>query len=262
MNEPRRPHPLDADDDDDLTASASYEPAGESLAYKPLLKPSLMVAAVATVVLFLSSVISVVAALGSSFQTFSLAMFRISGLVLVLSLLAVLVAYRIQFVRSPRYRPRRKFSRFFRGFGGFVLANLLVSGLFWLSLFFFGSIFGPSVAIVTAPLLMIAAGLLATMTVVHRGYLRAFAIASLTTLILQLYPLASIIPVLLFGGGFPRGGNAPGAFNMFVLSSGGILTIAQLSGLISAAYVVALETWTDGEQNMNKTPSSDSFHEK
>lgn len=246
MQESSRPHPLDAsdEDDNDTESRRSKEPASPSIAYQPLLKPSLRVAALATVVLVIGSVMTAAFRYSSGGYNVSIAIFRLGGTVLALALVAILVSFRIGSMLSQTQRHPRRRAIVFRGYRGFVLYNLIGLAIAWVVLLCAGWGFGFAAAVVASPLLLIGAGLLATMILTHDGYLRAYAIGSLTTLALQFTGAYNTVSMLLFSGrGFGGGsGVSFGGFDMISISLGSTLTIVIVSGLVSSGYVVALTT--------------------
>ncbi|MEO8268718.1 MAG: hypothetical protein ABI557_03295 [Aureliella sp.] len=258
MQEPSHPHPLDASDDDDTRneSRSSREPATPSIAYQPLLQPSLRIAALATVVLIIGSVMTTVFRYSSGGYNVSVGIFRFGGVVLAFALVAILVSYRIGNLRSlsqRRLRSRRRVIAF-QGYAGFVLCNLIGLSIAWAVLIWASWEFGAGAAVVASPLLLIGAGLLATMIVSHQGYLRAYAIGSLTALALQFFSFSNITSLMLvkgggYGGGYGGGfGGAFGRIDMLSISLGLTLTIATVSGLISSGYVLALSTYANRQR--------------
>ena len=258
MQESSRPHPLDASDEDDHDTGSrwSREPSSPSVAYQPLLKPSLRIAAFATIVLALGSVLTTAFRYGSDGYNISAFIFRSSGTILVLALLAVLLSFRIGHSLS---RPRRHPSRqavLPLGYGGFVVYNLLGLGIAWVVLIGAGWVLGAGVAVIASPLILIGAGLLATMIVFHDGYLRAYAIGSLTTLTLQFVGFAGLSSLILFNVG--KFGSAFGVFfDMFSILLGVTLTIVIVSGLVSSGYVVALTSYTRRQRELLQQQTTD-----
>lgn len=247
MNDTIRPHPLDADDDDDLIGDKTFERSAAVHAYGPLLKPSLICAAVATLVLFASSVISVISPVASGVQQGSIFLFRFSGVLLVASLMGVLAAFRIAYVKSDRYRPLG-ISRSFQGYFGFVLANLVSIVLAWLLLLLLFMMLGPAMLLLVIPLLLAGAGVLVTIAVWHRDYLRAYAIGCLTTLVLLLFSQISTVAIITVRGGgglnWGRGTVIQQMLSSTVVPLGLLITLVLISGLVSAGYVVAIEAAT------------------
>lgn len=254
MNDDNRPHPLDADDEDDLIGDKTFERSASVHAHQPLLKPSLIIAAVATVVLFAASVVSIVSPSASGLQQTAVNVFRISGVLLVTALLGVLFAFRIAYMRSERYRPLG-LNRFFRGYSGFVLANFVAIALVWIVLVLLFLMTGSVMLLVVIPLLIFGAGVLVTMTVWHSNYLRAYAIGCLTCLVLVLFSQISTVAMMtMWGGGvnWGRRGGSMGMFTSTVLPLGLFITAVLTSGLVSAGYVVAIEATT--RQQAGKRP--------
>lgn len=255
MQEPSRPHPLDASDDDYDDTRWSREPASPSIAYQPLLKPSLRVAAVATFAVAIGSILTATFRLGSEAYDISIAMFRISGAVLVCALVSVLVSYRIGYLRlNPQRRGRRAALRF-DGYGQFVLYNLLGLAIAWIVLLWASWEFGAGVVGVVSLLLLLAAGLLATMIVWHQGYLRAYAIGSLTTLVLPFVGFSNFATMVVFNRG--SGGTAYGGFDILSVSLGVTITMVICSGLLSSGYVVALTAHLRRQDEMLQRNSAD-----
>ena len=255
MQEPSRPHPLDASDDDYDETRWSREPASPSIAYQPLLKPSLRVAAVATFAVAIGSILTATFRLGSEAYDISIAMFRISGAVLVCALVSVLVSYRIGYLRLNPQRRRRRVTLRYGGYGQLVLYNLLGLAIAWIVLLWASWEFGAGVVGVVSPLLLLAAGLLATMIVSHQGHLRAYAIGSLTTLALQYASFSNLAAMVMFN----RGGVGPGfsGFDMLAISLGVTITIVICSGLLSSGYVVALTAHVRRQDDMLQGNSAD-----
>lgn len=256
MSDANRPHPLDADDEDDLIGDKTFERGTSVHAHQPLLKPSLILAAMTTIVLFASSVISIISPVASELQQAAVNVFRISGVLLVIALLGVLAAFRIAYLRSERYRPLG-LGRYFRGYAGFVLANMAAIAMVWLALFVLFLMAGPAMFLIVVPLLMCGAGVLATMAVWHSNYLRAYAIGCLTCLVLLLFSQISTVAVMtVWGSGGMNWGRNSLTMRMLgstVLPSGLFITLVLISGLVSAGYVVAIEATT--RQHANKRPS-------
>lgn len=254
MNDANRPHPLDADDEDDLIGDKTFERSASVHAHQPLLKPSLIIAAVATVVLFASSVVSIVSPNASGLQQTAVNVFRISGVLLVAALLGVLAAFRIAYIRSERYRPLG-LGGFFRGYSGLVLANLVAIALVWIVLVLLFLMAGPAMLLLVIPLFMSGAGVLVTMAVWHRNYLRAYAIGCLTSLVLLLFSQISTVAMMtLWGGGMNRGRSAVSVrmLSSTVLPLGLFITLVLICGLVSAGYVVAIEATS--RQQADKRP--------
>ncbi len=243
MSDTTRPHPLDADDNDDMIGDKTFERSTAVHAYRPLLKPSLICAAVATLVLFASSVISIVSPVASGVQQGSIFLFRFSGVLLVAALMGVLAAFRIAYVKSDRYRPLG-IGRSFQGYFGFVLANLVSIALAWLLLLLLFMMLGPAMLLLVIPLLLAGVGVLATMAVWHRDYLRAYAIGCLSSVVLLLFSQVSTVAMMtVWGGGMNRGRSTviTQMLNSTVVPLGLFITLVLISGLVSAGYVVAIE---------------------
>ncbi|MCC7335330.1 MAG: hypothetical protein IT422_09545 [Pirellulaceae bacterium] len=265
MQQSSRPHPLDASDDDDTSTKSrwSKESATPSIAYQPLLKPSLRVAALATVVLLIGSVMTATFGYNSGGYSVSVGIFRFGGVVLALALAGVLVSFRIGSMLSQPQRRARRRAVVFCGYRGFVFSNLIGLGTVWTVLLCAGWGFGAIAAAVGSPLMLIGAGLLATMIFTHDGYLRAYAIGSLTALALQFSGFSNVASLILFnGGGFGRGfglgfGGAFGRLDMLTISLGLTITIAIVSGLVSSGYVVALTSYARRQRELLQQQATD-----
>ena len=262
MQQSSRPHPLDASDDDDAPSTESRwsrEPATPSIAYQPLLKPSLRVAALATVVVLIGSVMTATFRDSSGGYNFSVGIFQFGGVVLALALVGVLVSFRIGLMLSQPQRRARRRATVFRGYRGLVLSNLIGLATVWTVLLCAGWGFGAVAAAVGSPLMLIGAGLLATMIFTHDGYLRAYAIGSLTALALQFSGFSNVASLILFnGGGFGRGfGGAFGRLDMLTISLGLTLTIVIVSGLVSSGYVVALTSYARRQRELLQQQATD-----
>ncbi len=87
----------------------------------------------------------------------------------------------------------------------------------------------------TSWILLISAGLLANMVILHKGCVRSFAVGTLVTMILVLFTWRSVLPAIMLSQG--RFGFGPGADLSRLLMNFGIeVTLSLLSGLICAFY--------------------------
>lgn len=242
MADKQTPHPLDLDYEG-LADSAQPRQSPPQRPRQPLLRPSLWVAVLALIVLFAASVAAIVGPPGSAMSSAAQVTSRLSGLVMVVALVGVLASYRLASFQTPVARPRKKRARrVSTGLGGLVLMNVVGLSLAIVGVALLGNLFGGLSLLLLWGAMMVWTGLLATMSVWHTSYVRAYAIGSLTTMGFGLLPLSNMVALLGFGGrGFPWDAMAgAGLMHPVIIVGASVMTFAVVTGLCCAFYVQLL----------------------
>lgn len=174
MTDPRsRPHPLD---DGVSVLPTSEDNESEAQTFRLLLKLSVVLLIVGSVVAFLAAVAAGNARPNSALEKTGTVVNRLGVVAMLISFCGILVAYRIP--RLKKFAMRTGPLHWFEsGFVNLIVFNVFAAGVLWGLLCFLAPIVGTGGTIaVASSVVVIYASLLATMVVWHRGYLRAYAI--------------------------------------------------------------------------------------
>lgn len=227
-------HPLD---DYEFEKAAPVNDS-RTRAHKPLLRICVIVAAVAFGLVFIFSVLENNSPYKSTIQEVSAVIKNISAMIMLAGCGGILVAYRLPHIDPVQIRSGALAARgwFSNRYIVLALINAIPILMMWVSVFFLAGVFGVYFALPLAFLMFCLVGLTATMVFVHKGYLRGYAIGTLTVLVLLLNAGGGMF--FMFVPSF-RGGIGSGAG--YTIGIAGMLTLAPLVGLVCAAYVALIE---------------------
>lgn len=233
MNESSATHPLDRDDElDSDDAGNQSEPFAKlenrpaSAAHK-MLRPAVIGLCVCFGLAFLSGVMAANAQPRSFTENSAAVVNRLAVIGMLIAFCCILVAYRIPYLKRLRLPERAALLRSAQEMNLYA-ANTILLAIVWTIVLMFTSALGPVLAILGSGLLLIYVALLVTMVIWHTGYLRAYAVGSLSALVALIYS---------------------GTANMWMYSSnlrgtalsawpvGAALTFVVLAGIICATYV-------------------------
>jgi len=213
-------------------------------AHKPLLRWSVIVAAVAFGVIFVSSVLGNNAPFNSLLQRGCSTISGLGAMVMLAACTGILFAYRLPLIDIDRLKHGAVGAKGWLANGLVTLAllNLLLLLMLWAGVFLLGGVIGWLYASGIFLFAICFVGVAATMTVTHTGYLRGYAIGVLTVLLpLCLGVLSmSIFYAPYLGGGRFMGGPVPmvaGTVMMLAI----MLTVACGVGLVCASYAAAVD---------------------
>jgi hypothetical protein len=238
LSQPSEPHPLDQDWDDD---SPESRPKLKIKAYRPLLRASVILAIVCAVVILVSTIGTLNATPNSLFEDVTAGIHLAARWVLLLACCGILIAFQI-----PTEKRTKKISMPTRRMGGFALLLLLnligcaaITGLIQIMTLGLGFL-----GFVLPVFLLFFAGWLAVAAVWHKGYLRAYALGTLTAMLFELNGGAGLMLASLFAGPGRRGMNGT-----FWISSAACLPL--LTGVLCSVYVIILERYRRDASRMN-----------
>jgi hypothetical protein len=226
------PHPLDDDWESDTP-----EPRAKlrTNAYLPLLKPCVMIAIGAFALVFLSSVATLNAPPNSPFESISSGIHTMGWWVLLAACCGIMLSYRIPHL-NPIRLDRDVRGWLSHGFTTLWIVNILGIILLWCFVYFLMS--APGILMFLVPIFVLGfAGFLATVAVAHTGYLRAYAVGTLSNVFLL---LNSSLGFLMFG--LPSRGRVGITQELFL---GFVIGIPPMIGLLCATYVLFLERIRD-----------------
>ncbi len=234
------PHPLDDFE------FGKPDPAENSRAqvHKPLLKWSVIVAATAFGVIFVSSVMGNNAVFNSLLQRTCTAISGASAMVMLAACAGILFAYRLPHIDINRLKSGANGTKGWlaNGLGTLALVNVLLIIAIWAGALVLGGTVGWLFVVGIALFGICFAGIAATMVVTHTGYLRGYAIGVLAVL----FPLftsglsSAFLFLPLVTGGRQYGGPAamPGST---IITLGTSFSLACFVGMICACYVTLVE---------------------
>lgn len=237
MQESAEPHPLD----DFEFGKATPADDSRTRAHKPLLRISVIIAAIAFALVFVFSVLGSNAPFNSTMQQVCNGISNICAMFMLAACCGILFAYRLPHIDVAQLGSGALAARGWmsNSFAVLVAVNLMAILLMWVSLFFLSGLFGVYFALPLGFGMICLAGLAATMAVVHKGFLRGYAIGMLAVLFLLMN--GSFGMILMMGPGFGggRGGGAGYSIGIAIL-----LTIAPFVGLLCAGYVMLIQRFT------------------
>ena len=240
MSETSESHPLD-----ETYEFEGTEPRREykTSAYLPLLRPSVAVAAGGFICTFLASIATINATPNSLFEFVTGTLTQIGRWVVFVALCGILMAYRIPHIQKLE-APEGIGEWVHNGYGLLVIANLIGVVLIGGFVLVINAIGIPLFGFLSIPLLYIFTGLMVTMAVWHKNYLRAYAIGVLTVIFL----MNSGFSMMLFS--FPMGGRGGGmgGMNGAYVFVGLAICVPPLSGLCCAGYVILLEQFSKSKK--------------
>jgi hypothetical protein len=222
---------------DDDAATAPQRAVGQWTASAAVLRPSVGLLIASTVVIFLSAVASSNAAPNSDMERVALGVHRIGMVAMLAGFVGILLAYRLpaasamlQAKREDRIAAESKQPLLTADLRFLLLACGLLIAWVWSVTWVQSALLHQ----LTFWVLLVLAGLLANMTLLHRGTIRAFAVGTLVTLVLVLLTWRSLM------AGFMTNWAAVGLgsnnYNMLFISMSIEVTLSLLSGLICAGY--------------------------
>lgn len=234
MPESAEPHPLD----DFEFGKASPNDDSRTRAHKPLLRICVIIAGVAFALVFVFSVLGNNAPFNSILQQVCSGISNVCAMIMLAACCGILFAYRLPHIDPAQLRSGALSARGWMANRLVVLVgiNLIAILLMWASVFFISGLLGVYFTFVLCFVLVSLAGLAATMAVVHRGYLRGYAVGMLAVIVLLAN--VGVMTTMIFGFSGSRGvvGNSVGVAIL--------LTIAPLVGLLCAGYVIVIERIT------------------
>jgi len=235
MSDGTEPHPLD----DFEFGKATPIDDSRTRAHKPLLRISVMIAAVAFALVFVFSLLGSNAPFNSMMQQVCNGISNVSAMVMLAACCGILFAYRLPHIDPVQLRSGALAAGGWLSnrFVVLVVINIMAILLMWASVFLISGLFGVYFALVLGFGMICLTGLAATMAVVHKGYLRGYAVGMLAVFVM--FMNGSFGMMLMFGPGF--GG---GRVVWYSIGIATLLTIAPLVGLLCAGYVGLIEKFS------------------
>ncbi|MDX1925765.1 MAG: hypothetical protein SFV81_04565 [Pirellulaceae bacterium] len=237
MSDGNEPHPLD---DFEFGAATPINDS-RTRAHKPLLRISVIVAALSFGAVFVFSLLGNNAPFNSTMQQVCYGVSNVSAMIMLAACCGILFAYRLPHLDPAQIRNGALAASGWMSNRFIVLVGVNIIGILmiWASVFFLSGLFGVYFAVPLGFALLCLTGLAATMAIIHRGYLRGYAVGTLAVLIMLIN--GNLPMMLMFGGGF---GGGMGGVAGFSVGIAGMLTIAPLIGLVCAGYVALIERFT------------------
>jgi hypothetical protein len=237
MQDSAEPHPLD----DFEFGKATPVDDSRTRAHKPLLRVSVIIAAIAFALVFVFSVLGSNAPFDSMLQKACFGISNVCAMFMLAACCGILFAYRLPHIDVAQLRSGALAAKGWMSNSFAVLAtiNLMAILVMWACVFFLSGLFG---VFLTLPLglgMLCLSGLAATMAVFHKGYLRGYAIGMLAVLFVLMNGSFGMLMMMGPGFGGGRGGGAGYSIGIAIL-----LTIAPLVGLLCAGYVMLIEKYT------------------
>jgi hypothetical protein len=241
------PHPLDEDDDFKFSEDAETSQTPVSL---PLLRWSMWVAVGGFVAVFLSAVASNNFPANSAAENLSIAINRFSSIVLLVACCSMLLAYRLPYLQNATQHDFR-IPGLVNGFSALLIVNVIGLALIWAAVLSPEGSRSQWMRVVLILFASFYAGLMATMAIWHKNFLRAYAVGVLTVLALFFLTGWQIVlsPVRGFGG--PSPSNWP---------LGIYFSVAVITGLVCAGYVQMLAIFRPQEATSVESPSDRWIH--
>jgi hypothetical protein len=237
MQESAEPHPLD----DFEFGKATPVDDSRTRAHKPLLRISVIIAAIAFALVFVFSVLGNNAPFNSTMQQVCYGISNVCAIFMLAACCGILFAYRLPHFDVAQLPSGALAAQGWmsNSFAVLVAINLMAILLMWASVFFLTGLFGVYLALPLGFGMICLSGLAATMAVFHKGYLRGYAIGLLAVLFMLMN--GSFGMMLMMGPGFGggRGGGAGYSIGIAIL-----LTIAPFVGLLCAGYVMLIQRFT------------------
>lgn len=237
MSDGTEPHPLD---DFEFGAATPINDS-RTRAHKPLLRISVIVAALSFGAVFVFSLLGNNAQFNSTMQQICFGVSNVSAMIMLAACCGILFAYRLPHLDPAQIRNGALTARGWMSnrFAVLVGLNLIAILMMWASVFFLSGLFGVFFVVPLGFAMLCLAALAATMSVVHRGYVRGYAIGTLTVLILLMN--GNFAMMLAFGPGFGGGMGGVAGFSVAIATA---MTIAPLLGLVCAGYVALIERFS------------------
>ena len=247
------PHPLD-DPNDFEFGKPDVIDKSRTAANKPLLRWSVIVAAVAFVVIFVTSVMGNNAPFNSLFQRACSTISGMAAMVMLGACAGILFAYRLPHIDVDELSHRMKSGAIgakgwlANGLVTLTLLNMILVIVAWVGAFLLGDVVGWMYALGLVIFTICFTGIAATMVVTHTGYLRGYAIGVLTVLFPVCFgALAVSFFYAPYLSGARFGGGAP-AMDAGIIASLMAITTACGVGLICGCYVAAVD-WVRGRKS-------------
>ena len=232
MPESAEPHPVD----DFEFGTATPIDDSRTRAHKPLLRLCVSVAAVAFALVFVFSLLSNNAPFNSILQRVCSGLSNVCAMVMLAACCGILFAYRLPHFDPAQLRTGALTASGWMSnrFAVLVVTNLMAILLMWASVFLISGQLELYFALVLGFVMICLAGLAATMAVVHRGYLRGYAVGMLAVIVLL--SNGGVMTMMMFGFG-----GRPGGLANYSVGVATLLTIAPLVGLLCAGYVIIVQ---------------------
>jgi hypothetical protein len=235
MSDGIEPHPLD----DFEFGAATPNADSRTRAHKPMLRISVIIAALAFGAVFVFSLLGNGAQFNSTMQQVCYGVSNISAMIMLAACCGILFAYRLPHIDPEQLRNGALTARGWmsNNFTVLVGLNLIAILMMWASVFFLSGLFGVYFVLLLGFAMLCLAGLAATMALIHRGYLQAYGVGLLAILFMLLN--GSIPMMMMFGPGGGRGG-----FAGYSIGIATMLTIAPLVGLVCAGYAALIQKYS------------------
>ena len=235
MPESAEPHPLD----DFEFGKASPSDDSRTRAHKPLLRICVIIAGVAFALVFVFSLLGNNAPFNSILQQVGSGISNVCAMIMLAACCGILFAYRLPHIDPAQLRSGALSARGWMANRLVVLGviNLIAILLMWASVFLISGLLGVYFTLVLGFVLVCLAGLAATMAVIHRGYLRGYAVGMLAVIVLL--SNVGVMTMMIFSF---RGGSGSGA--VYSVGVATLLTIAPLVGLLCAGYATIVQRFT------------------
>ncbi len=204
-----------------------------------------IIAAIAFATVFVFSLIGNGAPYNSLMQRVCSGISNVSAVVMLTACCGILIAYRLPHLDPAQLRRGALAARGWLSnrFAVLIACNLIAILMMWVCVFFISGLFGVYFALPLGFLMVCSVGLVATMAVVHRGFLRGYAIGMLAVLLLVMNGGMGMF--FMFIPGFRGGTGGVAGYSIGIAS---VLTIAPLVGLLCAGYVAVIERFSRGPQ--------------
>ncbi len=234
MSESVEPHPLD----DFEFGKATPIDDSRTRAHKPLLRICVIIAAVAFALVFMFSVLGNNSPFQSTMQQVCNGISNVCALLMLAACCGILFAYRLPHIDPAQLHHGALAARGWmsNSFVMLVGVNLMTIAMMWASVYLLAGLFGVYFSLILGFGLICLTGLAATMAVVHKGYLRGYAVGMLA--VIALSTNGGISMMLMFGPGFGGGRGGLAGYSIGVAT---MLTIVPLVGLLCAGYVILVQ---------------------
>lgn len=237
MSDGTEPHPLD----DFEFGKATPIDDSRTRAHKPLLRICVIVAAIMFGLVFVFSLLESGAQFNSTMQQVCNGIRNVSAVIMLAACCGILLAYRLPHIDQVALRSGALAARGWMSNRMVVLISINVMAILmmWVSVFFLSGLLGVYFVIPLGLVMLCLTGLAATMAIVHRGYLRGYAIGMLVILVMAIN--GNFGMMLLFGPGL---GGGMGGVAGYSIGLATMLTVAPLVGLVCAGYVALIQKFS------------------
>jgi len=259
---PYERHPLDDDADgaeNNPRSKRTHEGRDMTQAYQPLLRASKYILIGSGAIVFLSGVAASNAQPNSGFESVAISVNRLSVMALLCGFVMLLVAFRIPHMQislagfSPEDRAAspgsrsslatssssasnsRATRRQAPGIEQLLIINASLIGLIWITLALSPAIIYDALLLAYSGLMIISMGLLVTMVIWNKGWLKAYAVGVLVALLPVILWSFTSARILMFRGGWET-----------TLMVSILMSLPFLTGLACAGYVYYLVHTTMG----------------